>query len=80
MSKSKSTSTRINTKTVVDPVFVQASDDPQHPIELRIGLQSRKRIGYRAGSPRWANLSRSQARALAHSLLAIAEAPEEDAE
>lgn len=79
MSNSNSIPTRINSGTVVDPVFVGASDDPQHPIELRIGLPSRKRIGS-VGSPRWANLSRSQARALAYSLLAIAEEPGKGAE
>lgn len=73
---SKSTPSPIDNGTVAGPVFVGASDDPHYPIELRIGLQSLKRIGYRAGSPRWANLSRSQARALAYSLLAIAEEPE----
>ena len=71
---------RINSGTHLAPVFVGVSDDPYHPIELRIGLQSRNRIGYRAGSPRGANLSRSQARALAYSLLAISEEPEKDAE
>ena len=77
---SKSTPIQINTITVVGPVRVESSDDPQNPIELRLGLQSQNRIGYRAGSPRWANLSRTQARALAYSLLSVAEEPEKDAE
>ena len=77
---SNSTLNQINSGTLLDPVFVSASDDPHHPIELRIGLQSRDRIGYGAGSPRWANLSRSQARALAYSLLAMAAEPEKDVE
>ena len=74
---SKSTPTRISTETIVGSVIVGASDDPQRPIELRIGLKSWNRIGYRAGSPRWVYLSRSQARAVAFSLLAVAEEPEE---
>lgn len=77
---SEGTPNRIYSGTLLAPVFVGASDDPYHPIELRIGLQSRNRIGYRAGSPRWAKLSLSQARALAYSLLAIGEELEKDAE
>ena len=47
-----STPIRIDSGTVAGPVFVGASDDPHQPIELWIGLQSLKRIGYSTGSPR----------------------------
>ena len=53
------------TSSVISPFIVSASDDPLHPIEIRIGTPGH--------NPRYATVSQSQARAIAYALLAHAE-------
>ena len=49
----------------VSPIIISASNDREHPIEIRIGLAGHM--------PRNTHVSRYQARAVAHTLLSIAE-------